>query len=249
MKNTTKKKPKRKSLDGYKTPPGKVGLGNLPKKETADDAKRAKKAAQEKALAAAEAKTDKLEKRVAAVVKKATKKAKPAPAGKTKTAPKKKPKKPKAGAEIREESIGRSVGVATGLSVSEYWSKLFVSNSHKRLSDPELVELFRKEFPRRQKVQPVGRVRSFYNRGLQGFGNPPGMKLGPGKRSKAYENGEPTRRAYWGEERPDPARSESQRKAAKKAWKRRRGVAKANPPKKPAKVFKLKKPAKKTKAA
>lgn len=167
-------------------------------------------------------------------------------------AKKKKPAK-MVGAKLRKKAAGpvmpengnkgSTTGVTTGLAISAFWNRILGANAaaKKKLTDPQLAQAVRKEFPRRESVQPVGRVRSFFNRGVQGYGNPPGTNVrGSKKESFAYDaKGRVTTSTDWGQERKPSKKLSAVAKArAKKIWAKK----KAAPKKKGGKI-KLKKAA------
>lgn len=142
--------------------------------------------------------------------------------------------------KVDKSRIGHTIGVNSGKGVSETWSALLRANVKRKLTDEQITRKMKKEFPKRSYLQPVGRIRSFYNRGIQGFGNPTGSNLrGTAKESVAYDaNGEPTANSMWGRDKKvNPARSKAAKKRAQKQWSKRKPAKK----KKVAPVVKKKK--------
>lgn len=170
-------------------------------------------------------------------------KAKKKTAGKTAT---EKPAKRTLASRPGKKGDGKTTGLLTGKGVSEFWNAILAANalSKKKLVDSQLAALVKKEFPGRKIVQPVGRVRSFFNRGVQGYGNPPGKNVRETKKeSFAYTPaGDVTKSVDWGFDRKTSKKlSAVAKKRALKAWaKRKRKTAK-----KPAGKMKIKKAAKK----
>jgi len=135
---------------------------------------------------------------------------------------KKKPAKKTAPTKPAGEPVsGLTVGKTTGLGVAAFWSKLLADNGKRKLTDERLTKAFRKEFPDREIAQPVGRVRSMYNRGILGYGNPPGKVVkGTPKQSYAYDaEGEVTTSSAWDTGRkPNPACVAAGAERAAKRW-------------------------------
>lgn len=86
---------------------------------------------------------------------------------------------------------GFTVGLESGLGVTDTWNKYLKANGKakqsERKTDDDLAKAIAKEFPKREKVQPVGRVRSWYNNGRYGFGLN-GKKMPLADRSVAYDD-------------------------------------------------------------
>jgi hypothetical protein len=149
---------------------------------------------------------------------------------------------------VVKERHGKTIGVTSKLGVSDTWSMLFRQNAKKRLTDEQLLARMKKEFPRRKKFQPVGRVRNFYNRGVQGYGNPAGTNITKTKKSVPYDaKGRETKNSDWGKDRKkNPNMVKLARKRALKQWAARAGkkskkaAAGKSSKKKPATVAKKK---------
>lgn len=169
---------------------------------------------------------------------------------KTKKKAAKKKAMKKAAAVTKPAGKGYAVGRTSGLSVSAFWSKLLADNGKAKQTDKQLAKTFAKEFPAREIVQPVGRVRSMYNRGILGYGNPPGKAVkGTPKQSYAYDaDGNVTTSAAWDTGRkPNPNCVKAGAARAKKRWAKakkktikvkRAGKRPAKPSTKPAKAAK-----------
>lgn len=132
--------------------------------------------------------------------------------------------KPASGSKKKKadaDKVGLSLGKTTGMGVTEFWNKLLGANERKKLTDAKLVKAFKEEFPRRELVQPVGRVRSFYNRNTLGFGDNSGKtRRGTPRQSFAYDkHGEITIYTDWGFDRPkNPANVKAGALRAAKRW-------------------------------
>lgn len=97
-------------------------------------------------------------------------------------------------AEAKESK--RIVGTKSGLGITATWNKYLEANAKKKLTDEQLYDAMMEEFPGKEKMQPVARVRSWYNTGRYGFGKGPDVRLEDDDRSVAYgEDGEIRRRA------------------------------------------------------
>lgn len=114
----------------------------------------------------------------------------------------KKTTKKKAATNEQAGEAGYNYGKTTKLRVMAFWQHLLVNNFKKKLSDSQLEREFKKEFPKREKVQKVQLVRSWFNTGRYGLGYGDMVKAGSAKqpRSIAYEKGQPA-----GEKRGRPA--------------------------------------------
>lgn len=114
---------------------------------------------------------------------------------------------------------GRVEGKKSGLNVSGWWNKMFRANAKAKLTDKELLSAFKIEFPKRT-PQPVGQVRSFFNRSISGFGS------GDGKRqttlSIAYDkDGKETPSDWTRTTKPNPKRAKMAQERALKGWKKK----------------------------
>lgn len=96
--------------------------------------------------------------------------AKTAQPGTTKTGAK--VEKVKAGRRTSSEGIpGRFIGKTTGLSVTKFQNRTIEENRKRRLTDDQLVKVWKAEFPNAKSdytPQIVAGVRSAYNRGAHG---------------------------------------------------------------------------------
>jgi len=111
---------------------------------------------------------------------------------------------------------GLNVGLKSGVGVTATWNKLLGENVKAKLTDEQLQAAFKKDFPQRDYLQPIGRVRSFYNTGRYGFGKGEGVRLEGADRSVAYdENGEPIKRQPFGKP-AKPAAKKAKPKARRK---------------------------------
>ena len=137
-------------------------------------------------------------------------------------------KKKAAKPAVDDSKIGKTVGVKSGACVSETWNAVLIGNAKAKKTDVSLLKTMKAEFPGRKKFQPVGRIRSFFNRGVQGFGNPPGTNVrGTGKESFAYDaNGKKTDSTDWGQDRkPSAALSKLAKKRAAEQWGKKKAKA------------------------
>lgn len=75
----------------------------------------------------------------------------------------------------------RPKGRVTGLSIKDFWVKMFQENESKKLPDTELTKKARAEFPGRGKVvfDAVATVRSRYNHGVMTGGKKPSTQSNP----------------------------------------------------------------------
>lgn len=64
---------------------------------------------------------------------------------------------------------GRLTGLVTGLRITAFFQRLFDANHSDKLSDAELAQRVRAEFPNRDKLQTISMWRSYYNSGLHGL--------------------------------------------------------------------------------
>ncbi len=157
-------------------------------------------------------------------IKKAKKVKVTPPAAKAKTMVIKKRVKPPAKSKKAKgdaDKRGLSIGKETGMGVTEYWNKLLTANYRKKLTDDQLVKTFRKEFPRREIVQPIGRVRNFFNRNILGYGDNSGKnRRGTPKQSYAYDkDGKESFYTNWETGRKkNPAKVKAGKLRAKKRW-------------------------------
>ena len=113
---------------------------------------------------------------------------------------------------------GRLRGKKSGLNVSEWWNKAFRVNPKTKLTDAELLSKYKAEFPDRT-PQPVGRMRSFYNRGLSGLGT-------AGERAKvqsvAYDKKGAVTASDWTPcHKPDKKKSKIAKERALKGWRKK----------------------------
>lgn len=132
-----------------------------------------------------------------------------------------KKKKTATAAPIAKDRIGHTIGVKSGKGVSDTWSALLRANAKDKLTDDQLVSRMKKEFPKRKEFQPVGRIRNFYNRGVQGYGNPPGTNINKtAKKSVPYDaKGKETSNSDWGRDRKkDPKLAKLARRRALQQW-------------------------------
>lgn len=118
---------------------------------------------------------------------------------------------------------GKNRGLKTGLNVAQYWSKLFKENAKARKTDLHLTRAFNAEFPKRGYCQPVGRLRSFFNRGINGYGYGENIR-GRETESVPYDSkGKKTTETVWSSgKKPSAKRSKLAKKAAALGWATRR---------------------------
>lgn len=137
---------------------------------------------------------------------------------------------------------GKNTGLRSGLRIGEAWGVLFTSNHKEKATDSDLLEVIKAEFPQRKKFQPVARLRSFFNRGLNNVVDPNGDRKAPAVRSVAYDSeGNETRVVDWGKSKPDPKRSKIAKLRAMKSWAKRNAKKKAVKPSPAGKPKKAKK--------
>lgn len=121
------------------------------------------------------------------------------PHGKTPKAAKapKGPKVKKPEVKIVGAVPGLNVGLKSGLQVHAFWGLVLGQQAKAKLNDAELESVVAVEFPKRDKVQPAGRLRAWYNCGTYAaMGLAPGGVRGtngkhPPERCLRYEDGKP----------------------------------------------------------
>lgn len=124
-------------------------------------------------------------------------------------------------AEKKVPEPGYSVGLKSKIGVTATWNKYFMANFKSRLTDDQLTDAMLAEFPKRETVQPVPRVRSWFNSGKYGFGvlgiegaNPDDKRDGDEKSIAYGEDKKPIRKSE--EEKAAEKEKEKKAKVAEK---------------------------------
>jgi hypothetical protein len=121
---------------------------------------------------------------------------------------------------IAEEKIGDTVGKVHGLGVVQTWNKLLKENVKAKLTDDQLAEKMLDEFPKRKTMQPVGRIRSWYNHGRYNLGLGDDKVMDP--KSTAYdEKGNPVERGLKAMAAKERSKAAAAKKVEKEATKQK----------------------------
>jgi hypothetical protein len=92
-------------------------------------------------------------------------------------------KRPK---NLKRGTPGYTYGMNWGLNLAGTWSRILKENKKKKLTDDQILQLMRKEFPYRKSFARVSQIRYFYNVGRAAYGYGDNRPMSERDRSVAY---------------------------------------------------------------